>query len=52
VSSTRKARRTVAVYRSDAPVSVHREPDVIDAAPVLRDFHLDLTELFSVLGPM
>lgn len=40
---------SVAVYRPGAALELHHAPDIIDASPVLRDFHLDLAELFAVL---
>lgn len=40
---------TITVYRPGEAPSVHRAPAEIDAAPVLRDFHLDLAALFATL---
>jgi Uma2 family endonuclease len=44
-------RETVTVCRPAEAASVHRAPELLDAQPVLRDFRLDLGELFSVLHP-
>jgi len=41
--------RSLAAHRPGRPSSFHQPPEVIDAAPVLREFQLDLAELFAVL---
>ncbi len=41
--------RSVSVYRPGKPVEVLGRGDIIDAAPVLREFSLALEDLFSVL---
>ncbi len=41
--------RTVFVYRPGAAPEEHRAPDLLDGRPVLSDFALPLTDLFSVL---
>ena len=40
---------TITVYRQGEAPRTHRAPETIDASPVLRDFHLDLAELFAAL---
>lgn len=41
------AAETVSVYKPGQPVHVHRAPGVIDAAPVLTEFRLDLGDYFD-----
>ncbi len=41
--------RTIAAHRPGQPSTLHREGDVIDAAPVLSEFALDVGELFAAL---
>lgn len=41
--------RVVFVYRPGVEGEEHRAPESIDASPVLKDFSLDLAELFAVL---
>ncbi len=41
--------RVVFAYRPGVEVEEHRAPDVIDAQPVLKEFALDLAELFAAL---
>lgn len=40
--------RTLIAYRPARPATHHVAPEVIGAAPVLRDFRLDLQELFAL----
>lgn len=40
---------TITVYRPGEAPRTHRALEVIDAAPVLRDFHLSLADLFAAL---
>jgi Uma2 family endonuclease len=39
--------RTLDAYRRDRPSTHYAPPDIVDALPVLREFALDLTELFA-----
>lgn len=41
--------RTIAAHRPGQPSTIHRAGDVIDAAPVLSEFALDVGELFAAL---
>jgi Uma2 family endonuclease len=41
--------RTLTAFRPGQPETVHQAPEVIDAAPLLPDFKLDLAEYFAVL---
>jgi Uma2 family endonuclease len=40
---------TLTAYSPGAPHSVHRAPEVINAAPALPEFRLDLAALFAPL---
>ena len=40
---------TITVYRPGEPPFEARPGDMLDAKPVLRDFHLDVARLFAVL---
>ena len=44
-------RETVTVYRPGQSPQEQRSPGVVTAAPALRDFRVELAELFSVLHP-